>query len=357
MSLLTAAVMIFSFAGCSGKDNDSADSEAFRSAEEIVSEIKVGWNLGNTLECYDYKDWTDDAETAWGNLKTTSAMIQAVKEAGFNAIRVPVTWGEHMEGNTIDTKWMDRVQEVVDYAYEQDMFVILNMHHDDYVWFTPSDEEYSTDSEKLCAVWEQISERFRDYGDRLIFEGMNEPRTVGSSNEWTGGTEQERDVINRYEQDFIDTVRASGGNNASRALIITSYAASAEKEAINSVAIPSDENIIVSLHAYTPWNFANGDVKTWSKSEVNALFNRITECFSESGVPVIIGEFGVTAANTSNARAAYFKHYLETAKEHGIKCFVWDNGVTEGISAFGIFNRGTLTWDETILSGIMEGAE
>lgn len=353
----------------SSKNEENSSSEVskpsdnnsdFRSADEIVSEIKVGWNLGNTLECYDYKSWTNNAETAWGNLKTTSAMIKSVKNAGFNAIRIPVTWGEHMDGNTIDTAWMDRVQEVVDYAYDEGMFVILNMHHDDYVWFTPSDSEYSADSAKLCAIWEQISERFKDYGDRLLFEGMNEPRTVGSSAEWNGGTAAERAVVNKYEQDFVDTVRASGGNNAHRTLIVTSYGASAVDAAINDVAIPEDYNIILSVHYYAPWKFANGDTSTFTdsdKSELDSKFAQLKQKFISSGTPVIIGEFGCIATADDSTRSAYYDYYISQAKSYGIKCFIWDNGVTSGESSYGIFSRGKLTWNETILSGVMNGAE
>ena len=152
----------------------------------------MGWNLGNTLECYDYKAWTTNAEIAWGNPSTTKDMIKSVKSAGFNAIRIPVTWGEHMSGSTIDAAWLNRVKEVVDYAYNEDLFVILNMHHDDYIWFTPYDADYESDSAKLKSIWKQISLKFRDYGDRLLFDGMNEPRTVGSSAEWSGGTAAER---------------------------------------------------------------------------------------------------------------------------------------------------------------------
>ncbi|MBQ8296727.1 MAG: cellulase family glycosylhydrolase [Ruminococcus sp.] len=342
-------------ADTSQPSNSSADG-SFRSASELVSAIKVGWNLGNTLECYDYSDYTSDGETAWGNPKTTQAMIDSVKSAGFNAIRIPVTWGEHMNGNTIDSAWMNRVQEVVDYAYDQDMFVILNMHHDDYVWFTPNEGEYAADSAKLCAIWTQISERFKDYGDRLLFEGMNEPRTIGSSNEWMGGTPEERAVINKYEQDFVNTVRSSGGNNAERTLIITSYAASIEDSAINDVVVPNDKNIIVSIHAYAPWSFANGETSQWSQSDLDANFSKLKSTFIDKGTPVLLTEFGAVSDNDSSIRAPYFEYYVSAAKSYGIKCFVWDNNVESGESSFGIFDRETLTWNNTLLQGIMNGA-
>lgn len=339
---------------------EKPSNSKFRSSSEIVGAMTVGWNLGNTLDCYDFASWTTDGETAWGNVKTTREMIQAVKKSGFNAIRIPVTWGDHMNGNTIDSAWMSRVKEVVDYAYDEGMFVILNMHHDDYTWFAPSEAKYQACSEKLCAIWKQISATFKDYGDTLLFEGMNEPRTVGSAAEWSGGTSAERSVINKYEQDFIKTVRASGGNNSERTLIITSYAASAETAAVNDVAIPNDNNIIVSVHYYAPWKFADGQSTVFGdseKSELDAKFSYLNNRFVSSGIPVIIGEFGCVKAASDDVRSQYYEYYIKSAKNNGIKCFIWDNGVESGEGAYGLFNRTSKKWNETILKGIMNGAK
>lgn len=344
----------------SAADNTESSTGSFRSASEIVSAMNVGWCLGNTLDCYDYKDYAKDGETAWGNPKTTAAMIKSVKDAGFNAIRIPVTWGEHMNGDTIDSAWMSRVKEVVDYAYSEGMFVILNMHHDDYSWFNPTDSEYAADSARLKEIWRQISETFKDYGDRLLFEGMNEPRTIGSANEWNGGTSAERAVINKYEQDFVDTVRASGGNNAERTLIVTSYAASAVDSAINDVKIPSGGNIIVSVHYYAPWKFSDGQTTEFTESgkkELDATFAKLKSKFIDNGTPVIIGEFGCVAAASDSVRSDYYNYYVSAAKKYGIACFVWDNNVESGESSFGIFNRDKLSWNNTILNGIISGAK
>ena len=332
----------------------------FRSSAQIVRDIKVGWNLGNTLDSYKTGKSGLDTETGWGNPKTTEDMILAVKDAGFNAIRIPVTWDEHMSGDTISREWMNRVKEVVDYAYNNDMFVILNMHHDDYIWFDPNDSEYAGDSAKLISIWKQISSEFKNYGDRLLFEGMNEPRTVGSSAEWTGGTSPERDVINKYEQDFVDTVRASGGNNAERTLIVTGYAASAEDSAMNDILVPEDDHVIVSIHYYAPWRFADGQTTSFGdsdKAELSSKFERMKKKFADAGIPVIIGEFGCVAKADDETRATYYRSYISAAKAQGIKCFIWDNGVYSGEGAYGLFNRTSLKWNETILKGVMEGTE
>lgn len=332
----------------------------FRSSEEIVSDIKVGWNLGNTLDSYNTGKVGLSTETGWGNMKTTEKIIVGVKNAGFNAIRIPVTWDEHIDGDKIQQDWLDRVKEVVDYAYDNDMYVILNMHHDDYIWFDPNDSEYAGDSAKLIKIWEQISAEFRDYGDRLLFEGMNEPRTVGSPAEWSGGTPAERSIVNKYEQDFVNTVRKSGGNNSERTLVITSYAASAEDAAMSDVIVPNDDHVIISLHYYAPWRFASGETTTFGnaeKSELDSKFAAMKSKFINKGTPVIIGEFGCVAEADDETRAEFFRYYVSAAKAQGIKCFVWDNGVRTGKDGYGIYNRGAGTWNDTILAGIMEGAK
>lgn len=332
----------------------------FRSSAEIVDDIKVGWNLGNSLESYDTGKKGLSTETGWGNAKTTEDMILAVKNAGFNAVRIPVTWGEHMDGDVIQSEWLDRVQEVVNYAYNNDMYVIINMHHDDYIWFNPTEDEYKNDSAKLKKIWEQISERFIEYDDRLIFEGMNEARTIGSADEWMGGTAEERAVVNKYAQDFVDTVRASGGNNVDRTLIVTAYGACAEEVAMNDIIVPNDEHVIISLHYYAPWKFSDGqstDFGTYEEAELDAKFSLMRKTFIDNGTPLIIDEFGCVAVADDETRAKYYEYYISAAKKYGIKCFVWDNGTASGESSFGLLDRNNLTWNETILNGIISGAE
>lgn len=338
---------------------EDSNSE-FRTASQIVDDIRVGWNLGNTLDSYNTSKSGVDTETGWGNVKTTKEMITSVKNAGFNAIRIPVTWSEHMDGDVIQEEWLNRVQEVVDYAYSQGLYVIINMHHDDYIWFKPTDATYDENSAKLKAIWSQVSERFADYGDRLIFEGMNEPRTVGSANEWMGGTSKERAVLNKYTKDFVDTVRASGGKNAERSLIITSYAASAETAAINDVVVPSGKNIIVSVHYYAPWKFSEGQETAFTdsgKSELDNKFAALSAKFRANGTPVIIGEFGCVNAADEATRSEYYSYYISSAKANGIKCFIWDNGIASGESSFGIFSRTSLKWNDSILNAVMNAAK
>lgn len=362
--------------------NESADNEEVKSSAgktasseevnkmssaEIVQDIKVGWNLGNTLDSCDTN--TADTETGWGNPKTTQAMIDAVKAAGFNAVRVPVTWNDHMSADgTIDAAWMARVKEVVDYAYNDGLYVILNVHHDDKSWMVPVYSKQAEVEKKLMHIWEQICETFADYDHHLIFEGMNEPRVIGSATEWTGGTPEEHDVINQLFAKFVETVRSTGGLNADRTLIVTSHAQSITETAVSAVKVPDDDHIIVSIHSYAPWDFCGTEsgTSTWSgsdaeKAELDKNFKYLADTFVSKGIPVIIGEFGSVNKNENTAdRAAHYEYYIKSAKAQGIKCFVWDNGAfnADGDNGFGLLDRKNCTWKyPSIVNAIMRGAE
>ncbi|MDD7294429.1 MAG: cellulase family glycosylhydrolase [Oscillospiraceae bacterium] len=315
-------------------------------SSEIVADMKIGWNLGNTLDSFDTD--SSDNETGWGNPKTTKAMIDTVKAAGFNAVRIPVTWGEHLSSDhVIEAAYLDRVQEVVDYAMDDDLYVILNVHHDDAIWLHPTYSEQAEVTETLTAIWQQLSERFADYDHHLVFEGMNEPRVIGSSTEWSGGTPEERDVINQLFQAFVDTVRATGGLNADRTLIVTSHAQSITKEAVSAVKVPEDDHIAVSIHSYAPWDFCgtDDDRSDWGseadKQELDSNFQYLADTFIKKGIPVLLDEFGAVNKNNTSIRANYYAYYVKSAKAHGITCFVWDNGTEK---EFGLLNRKNLTW-------------
>ncbi|WP_295218854.1 cellulase family glycosylhydrolase [Ruminococcus sp.] len=344
----------------SGEVPTSEEVNAMTSAQ-IVENIKVGWNLGNTLDSYNTN--SSDTETGWGNPKTTKAMFEAVQDAGFNAVRIPVTWGEHMSADgTIEADWMARVKEVVDYAYDCGLYVILNVHHDDSLWLTPTNDKLESDKVVLTNIWKQICAEFQDYDHRLIFEGMNEPRVVGSAEEWTGGTQESYNVINQLFQAFVDTVRASGGANTDRTVIVTTYAQSVEKNAVSGLKVPDDDHIIVSLHIYAPWKFCGPeDARAdWGsdadKSELDTTFQYLNDTFVSKGIPVIIDECGAVNKNeNTSARAAWYGYYISAAKKHGIKCFLWDNG--EKADGFALLDRKNCTWYyPEIIQAIMNAA-
>ncbi len=335
---------------------------------ELVKEIMIGWNLGNTMDATGGGN-TLSAETSWGNPRTTAEMIAAVKEAGFNTIRIPTTWGNHIgeaPDYRIDEAWLNRVQEIVDYGRVNDMYVILNMHHEE--WHFPSYDNLETAKSILTKVWAQIADRFQNYDEHLIFEGMNEPRMKGTNFEWTGGNEESRDVVNQLNAAFVETIRNAGGNNPLRHLMIPCYAASQDPKTWADFIVPEDDKVIVSIHAYTPYNFAlnkNG-TSIWSMDNVNdtgevdSLMNNIYNHFISKGQPVILGEFGAVEKNGNiEARASWAEYYIRKAREKTIPCIWWDNGAFYGSGErFGLLNRRMLKWQfPEIVEALMKGLE
>ena len=325
--------------------------------KELVGEMTAGWNLGNTLDA-------EGGETKWGNPRTTHEMIDFVAQSGFNVIRLPTTWGDKIDtdnGFKVSDEWMSRVKEVVDYAFDNDMYVILNTHHET-SWIKPDESGVNDTLPEFTALWKQIAEEFEPYGDHLIFEGLNEPRIVGGKNEWSGGTAEGREAVNVLNNAFIETVRATGGNNAKRALLVTTYAAQITKKSLTELRIPEDdERIAVSLHAYTPYAFTYNVNEDWEifefdeetcTEELNRLMKYCEDFISERGVPVIITEFGSvskskpgeTERNDAESEK-WVAYYVGRAKEAGIPCVVWDNGYYKsGNELFGLLNRTALEW-------------
>lgn len=384
-----AAAMLLTFSGCkdnvstndtpntnepettASEENTSPVNDSIRdiSSVELVKEIKVGWSLGNTLDAYNSAAGHQDvtSETCWGNPVTTKEMITTVKDAGFNIIRIPVTWGNHMDENSVvDEEWMDRVQEVVDYAYSQDMFVILNIHHEE--WHDPYYETADASTEKLKALWTQIGNRFEGYDEHLIFEGLNEPRKRNTPLEWSGGDKEGHDVVNQYNAAFVETIRGLGGNNPKRHLMLPTYAAATTSSALNDYAMPEgDDKLIVSVHAYTPYGFALSDDlnnRSFTPDEGNAadilyLLDDLKTRFTDNGIPVIIGEFGARSKGNVADRTAWAEYYVRKANEVGIPCLWWDNGAFIGDGEnFGLLDRKSNVWKfQEIVVGLMNGLE
>lgn len=317
------------------------------SSVELVSNMKIGWNLGNTMDATGGKGLS--SETSWGAPVTTQEMIDEVLAQGFNVIRIPITWQGHFgEGPDyiIDEEWLNRVQEVVDYAYYRGAYVIINMHHED--WHFPSEENKEEATIILKALWTQIANRFIDYNERLIFEGLNEPRKKGTEWEWNGGDTEGQAVVNHFMKVFVETVRATGGNNELRHLMICGYAASSSETALRAIEIPDDDKIIVSVHAYTPYDFAlnTSGTSEWKYTyEIEQLITKIDMIFVNKGIPVIIGEFGALNKNNEEDRATWAKIYLMQTTMAEIPCCWWDNSSFNGSGEnFGLIDRKKLTW-------------
>ncbi len=349
------------------KTEETLEGSGRQAVFELLAGMNVGWNLGNTLDATGAGN-SLSAETAWGNPKTTKEMIDTVAAEGFNTIRIPVTWAEHVGSApdyTVDSAWMDRVEEVVDYCLDNDMYVILDTHHEPNYWLNPTADGLEEVKEELSAIWTQIAQRFASYDNRLLFEGMNEPRVRGSENEWNGGTEEEREAVNELNQVFIDAVRAVGGENEDRCLIICTYGNNAGYNAVKDLKIPEDDNIAVALHMYTPYLFtfeAEGGTDTWDgsgKAEIVETLKQVDKYLLKKDVPVIITEFGAMNKGNSGEIIKWIADYMSAMDQYGIKCVWWDNGnySSQG-EKFALLDRRNLTWyDKKIADALIENAK
>ena len=308
-------------------------------AREIVGMMGLGFNIGNT---FDSTGGTlASHETAWGNPKVTQQLIDAVYDAGFNTVRIPITWMDFISKDgtyTIDPAYLARIKEVVDYCYNDGLFVIINVHHESWVNRKDLDTAYPEVAEELNAVWAQIATYFANYDQHLLFEGMNEPRMAGTPTEWTG-TDAAYAAVNYLNQVFVNAVRSTKlGHNDERCLMIPGYAASSSTTVLQSIAIPvfeekPAENVIVSVHSYTPYEFCLTDQKTTfaligsNTGSVDSVFRDLYTTFLQNNIPVIVGETGATnSGDNTSARADWAKYTAMKAASYGIPLILWDNG-------------------------------
>ena len=340
----------------SGDTLKSADTEA------ILEDMGLGWNLGNSLDATGGSGL--DTETSWSNPKTTQALIDKVKSLGFNTVRVPVSWGKHVSGDnyTIDSAWLARVKEVVDYCYKNDMYVILNIHHDTKssasasgAGYYPRSSAYSSSEKFVTSVWSQAAEYFKDYDYHLIFETLNEPRLIGTGYEWwfdkwniPSEVKDAIDCINKLNQKAVDTIRNTGSNNRGRLIMCPGYDASIDGATVSGFKLPTDisgnkNRIALSVHAYSPYNFAmnvgSGSTSTYTssiKNELQDLFSTLKSNFRDKGIPVVIGEFGSTDKNNTAERVKWATDYTALAKKNNIPCVLWDN------NAFAVYNGNSI---------------
>lgn len=350
-------------------------------AVKVAKELGLGWNLGNQLDAY-VNDVAD--ETSWGNGKTTQETFNKVKDAGFTSVRIPITWLGKVGAAPdykIDFAWLDRAEELVGYAESLGLKVIINIHHDGYRhvnedgsvkhnWLDiveASEDVAANNATKaqLKAMWTQIAECFKDKGDFLIFEGLNEIHDGkwGMGSNTTDGGKQYA-ILNEWQQVFVDAVRATGGNNATRYLGISGYCTNPDLT-MKSLKLPNDpakDRLLVSVHYYDPATFALedkfaewghtgaiGSKEAWGdEAHLNGIFAALRTTYVEKGIPVYIGEMG--CVHRSNARAESFrKYYLEyvckAARTNGMAVFYWDNGSAgSGRECSGVINHATGTY-------------
>ena len=313
---------------------NAADIKTY-SADDFFSEARVGWNLGNSLDSHYKSPGAPNLseETVWGNPKVSQELIDFVQAQGFNFIRIPVTWSNHTykDSNVIYEEWLDRVKEVVDYAYNKGMYVMINTHHDDKVLYAGINDQIVYNEVKTTAAdyWRQIANKFKDYDEHLIFEAYNEIDNKQDS--WVFSDFAAKQV-NTLNQIFVDTVRSTGGNNRYRLLVISPLLMDNSTQAINAVQVPTDSvnnKLILSVHMYSS---QEDEMLTYA-------FKRINEAAASKGLRVMITEFGnTTSYSPVSHRAINLSNFVARAYEQGIISVIWDNG-----SDYSIVNRKDLS--------------
>lgn len=359
----------------------AADQSGMSStAAQLAAKIKLGWNIGNTLEA-------TGGETAWGNPKVTKALIDAVKANGFNAVRIPCSWNQNLANAAtaqIQIAWLNRVKEVVQYCVDNDMYVVVNIHWDG-GWL----ENNITEAKKVevnakqKAFWEQIATSLRGFDEHVLFASANEPAVEDAT---------QMAVLTSYHQTFIDAVRSTGGKNAYRTLVIQGPTTDIDKTNKLMTTLPTDtatSRMMVEVHYYSPWNFGGlTKDESWGKmfyywganyhsttdTGRNATFGEETDLeksfklmktqFVDKGIPVLLGEFGAIRRTTLTgdaltlhlaSRAYYLKTVVKTAKANGLLPFYWDEG-NLGNEGFGIFKRSDNTvFDTQALTALKDG--
>jgi endoglucanase len=333
----------------------TAQSLPDNSALKFTAGLDAGYNLGNAFDGNDTRAYNSATEMnyetswAWGNPKLTKENVTALKNAGFKTIRLPVSWHNHLTDDkfTISKAWLDRYQTVVDWIVGEGMYVIVNIHHDDDVkYYYPDSKHLESSWEFMSAVWTQLTERFKNYDNHVIFESINEPRLKGTGNEWadTNGNNSAVNnsikVIMELNQRFVDLVRKTGGKNAERYLMVPSYAARLQNTIYSGFNIPKDtvkDKIIVSVHPYDPTGFVYSDKGgyqytekfNYGQSSSTAIlengYKALYEKFTKNGIPVLITEFGSRDKNNLQDRVNYAAYCTALAASYGINTILWDN--------------------------------
>lgn len=391
-AVLVGTVVAGSFTAPFSVQAAKKDTTSFEdlNQSQIVEAMGPGWNLGNQLESV-----TDNVpeETNWGNPVITEKLIQSVKAAGFKSIRIPVSYFAKIDDDkdyTIDSKWLDRVQEVVNYCIKNDLYAVINIHGDGYNtidggWLLCNGKNQTEIKKKYKRVWKQIAERFKNYDEHLLFESMNE-EFDGSYSE---PNKEYYQNINDYNQIFVDTVRKTGDNNTKRWLIIPGWNTNIDYTAGDyGFKLPTDQyrdksidkeeqRIMISVHYYSPWDFCggeNGVITQWgneaddpSKTSTTCdetymknQLNLMKTTFADKGYPVFIGEYGSIDKTSYDSENEYYRAYFarklcQLSRKNGCIPMYWDNGYN-GVHGFGLFDRTTCEVTQpVIIDAIMEG--
>lgn len=324
-----------------------SQAQDFESAKDAVMNMGVGWNLGNTLDAVNWEgtdgwNWSSPSEheQGWGQPVTKPELMKMMKEAGIGAIRVPVTWFQEMDADgKVNDAFMKRVHEVVDYVIDNGMYCIINIHHDtgdhNLHWLVADGSVYSSVKAKYEYLWEQIATEFKDYDHHLLFESYNE--MLDSKNTWNEPSDKTDgyNAINNYAKSFVSAVRATGGNNAERNLVINTYSASNSPAAMKALELPEESgHIIFQIHNYPDWQS-----ESHARELVDYLINTIKTNLMSKGAPVIVGEYSTFCVwperdwYYENREVALYAmdYFIKKTKEEGIGTFYW-MGLSDGMA-------------------------
>ena len=318
------------------------------SAANAVAEMAPGVNFGNTLEAIGqgHQPFASSQETAWGNPAANQAVFDAYKAAGFKSVRIPVAWNQYAKADgTIDAKWMARVTQVVDYARKAGLYVVINVHWDG-GWMQPTRADQAAVDAKLATFWTQIANNFKDYDDHLLFAGTNEVMVTNVYSEPTG---ENCAAQNSFTQTFVDAVRATGGNNATRFLVVQAYNTNINWALSCNARLPTDptpDRLMMEVHYYDPYDFTlNDGSKVWqwgkiakdpsatqswaNESYADGQFQKMKKTFVDKGIPVILGEYGAYGkpSHHDDTYRLYWDQYItHSAYNHGMVPMYWDTG-------------------------------
>jgi endoglucanase len=358
-------------------DDYQLEQSSGKTAFDYFKEEKIfaGWNLGNTLDSF---NGNIGSETGWGNPAVNQELMNGIKAAGFDIIRIPVTWMGHIgkaPEHRIAPSRLKRVGEVVQLAHNAGLKVIINLHHDGATsseqqesgWLSigksyKNEADYKRITDQFTRVWEQIAAYFQNYGDWLMFESMNEIHDGGWcwSSAFRSNPGRQLEIVNNWNQIFTDKVRAAGGNNAERYLVIPAYCTNPQQTLLSSFTLPKDSAVgrqVVTFHYYDPQEFGiQGSRSEWGspadKQKTDNDFAPFKPRFIDKNIPVIIGECGAVMQSYPNdsakeeqarkSRLEYIPYVFATAKKYGLVPIYWDNGAVNGDGEkFGLFDRRT----------------
>lgn len=357
---------------------------------EMAKAMTIGWNLGNTLDANGGSGLS--SETSWGAPETTKEMIEGIASAGFKTIRIPVSWHTHVSGenNTINSEWLARVKTIVDWAYNSGLCIILNIHHDNMnetdfsssnckgYALTPDTNLQNKSKKYISDVWSQVADCFKDYDNRLVFEILNEPRDIDGKiwgNEWWVNEDNAtaaNAIITSYEQAGLNAIRNAGSNNSTRFVMVPDYAAS--PDFLGQYTMPQDtarDRMILSVHAYTPYEFTMYDTSdpskftsTFTQTEKNSIsyvLSNLENNYIKKGIGVVIGETGASNKKNLDDRIKWAQYYFSEANKTGIPLVLWDNCQYDAAPAeserFGFYDRNRQLWYfPSLMKAMLNGA-